>query len=117
MSDARSRDDRGAPRGRDWETYVESLAVFGMRPGLDRVAALLEALGHPERAFRAIHVVGTNGKSSTTRYAAAILRAAGLKAGAYLSPHIAGFNERVQIDGESTESVALDYLKAKGFLR
>jgi len=89
----------GDGRGGDWQDYLRSLAVFGMRPGLERVAALLARLDHPERTFRAVHVVGTNGKSSTTRYAAAILRAAGLRAAAYLSPHITGFNERVLIDG------------------
>jgi dihydrofolate synthase/folylpolyglutamate synthase len=85
--------------GRGWESYIKSLAVFGMRPGLERVRPLLEALGRPERTFRAIHVVGTNGKSSTTRYAAAILGESGLRAAAYLSPHIAGFSERVLVDG------------------
>ena len=86
-------------RGGDWQDYLHSLAVFGMRPGLERVAALLARLDHPERTFRALHVVGTNGKSSTTRYAAAILGVAGLRAAAYLSPHITGFNERVLVDG------------------
>ena len=89
----------GEPQPRDWREYLGSLAIFGMRPGLERVAALLEGLDHPERSFRAIHVVGTNGKSSTTRYAAAVLTASGLRSGAYLSPHIAGFEERVLIDG------------------
>jgi len=83
----------------DWVDYLDSLAAFGMRPGLERVAALLADLGHPERRFRAIHVVGTNGKSSTTRYAAAVLGAHGLRSGAYLSPHITGYPERVLIDG------------------
>lgn len=83
----------------DWVAYLDSLAAFGMRPGLERVTALLADLGHPEKAFRAIHVVGTNGKSSTTRYAAAILTAHGRRAGAYLSPHIRGYPERVLVDG------------------
>ena len=87
------------PQPADWQEYLRSLAAFGMRPGLERVAALLERLDHPERSFRAIHVVGTNGKSSTTRYAAAVLTASGLRSGAYLSPHISGFEERVLVDG------------------
>ena len=70
-----------------------------MRPGLERVSALLDALGRPQDGLRVVHVVGTNGKSSTTRYAAAILRAHGLRAGAYLSPHITGYCERVLVDG------------------
>ena len=61
---------------------------------------LLTALGEPQRPFRAIHVVGTNGKTSTTLFAAAILEAHGLVAGAYISPHVHGFAERVQVGGE-----------------
>ncbi len=82
-----------------WGAYLESLAAFGMRPGLERVTALLEALGRPQDAYRLIHIVGTNGKSSTTRYCEALLRGHGLRAGAYLSPHISGWNERVIVDG------------------
>lgn len=89
----------GEGRGADWEDYLHSLAVFGMRPGLERVEALLAALGRPHERFRAVHVVGTNGKSSTTRYAEAILRAHGLRSGAYLSPHITGFAERALVEG------------------
>jgi len=84
-----------------WERYLRSLEAFGMRPGLERVEALLGLLGDPQRSFRAIHVVGTNGKSSTTRYCAAILGAHGLRSGAYLSPHITGFAERVMVDGKA----------------
>jgi dihydrofolate synthase / folylpolyglutamate synthase len=86
----------GAP---GWAAYLESLAAFGMRPGLERVRALLDALGRPQDAYSAIHVVGTNGKSSTTRYCEALLRAHGRRAGAYLSPHISGWTERVVVDG------------------
>ena len=94
-------------RADDWQDYLHSLAVFGMRPGLERVAALLARLGDPQRSFRAIHVVGTNGKSSTTRYAAAILGASGLRAGAYLSPHITGFEERVLVAGRPVAAAHL----------
>ena len=91
----------------DWQAYLESLAVFGMRPGLERVTALLEALGRPQASFRAVHVVGTNGKSSTTRYVEALVRAHGLRSGAYLSPHIAGFAERVLVLGRPVGERAL----------
>jgi dihydrofolate synthase / folylpolyglutamate synthase len=94
-------------RADDWQDYLRSLAAFGMRPGLERVAALLARLGDPQRSFRAIHVVGTNGKSSTTRYAAAILGASGLRAGAYLSPHITGFEERVLVAGRPVAAAHL----------
>jgi dihydrofolate synthase / folylpolyglutamate synthase len=90
----------------DWEAYLDSLAAFGMRPGLERVEALLQALGRPQRTFRAIHVVGTNGKSSTTRYAEALLREHGVRSSAYLSPHITGWPERVVIDGAPVDTDA-----------
>ncbi len=76
----------------DWQAYLESLAAFGMRPGLERVSLLLDGLGRPQDAYRVIHVVGTNGKSSTTRYCEALLRAHGLRSGGYLSPHISGLD-------------------------
>ena len=79
--------------------YLESLAAFGMRLGLERISALLEELENPQERLDAIHVVGTNGKSSTVRFAAAALTASGLRTGAYLSPHVIGWDERVQIDG------------------
>jgi len=84
---------------RVWAAYLESLAAFGMRPGLERVSALLDSLGRPQDAYRVIHVVGTNGKSSTTRSCEALLRAHGARAGAYLSPHISGWTERVVVNG------------------
>ncbi|MCX6364249.1 MAG: Mur ligase family protein [Actinobacteria bacterium] len=86
-----------------WAAYLESLAAFGMRPGLERVSALLDVLGRPQDAYRVIHIVGTNGKSSTTRYCEALLRAHGRRAGAYLSPHISGWTERVVVDGRPVD--------------
>ena len=69
-----------------------------MRFGLDRMRRLMTVLGHPERAFDAVHVVGTNGKSSTVRMIATILQRHGLRTGAYLSPHLVEFAERIRID-------------------
>ena len=63
------------------ERFLRSLELFGMRFGLDRMRRLMTALQHPERRFRSIHVVGTNGKSSTTRMIAAILARHGLRTG------------------------------------
>ena len=79
------------------EAYLLSLELFGMRFGLDRMRRLMTALGHPERQFDSIHVVGTNGKSSTVRMIAAILAHHGLRTGAYLSPHLVSFAERIRI--------------------
>jgi len=67
---------------------------------------LLTALGSPQERLRAIHVVGTNGKSSTVRMAAAILQAHGLTAGAYLSPHLTTFAERIRIADSDVEPAA-----------
>jgi dihydrofolate synthase / folylpolyglutamate synthase len=79
------------------ERHLRSLELFGMRFGLDRMRRMMTVLGSPERSFRSIHVVGTNGKSSTTRMIAAILARHGLRTGAYLSPHLVSYSERVQI--------------------
>ena len=89
-----------------WAAYLESLAAFGMRPGLERVSELLARLGRPQDAYRVVHVVGTNGKSSTTRYCEALLRGHGLRSGAYLSPHISGWTERVLVEGRPAEESA-----------
>src|ERR1700748_1104395 len=82
----------------DAERYLLSLELFGMRFGLDRMQRLMTALGHPELRFESIHVVGTNGKSSTVRMIAAILSRHGLHTGAYLSPHLVSFGERIRVD-------------------
>jgi dihydrofolate synthase / folylpolyglutamate synthase len=85
------------------ERYIGSLELFGMRFGLERMHALLAALGNPERSFDAIHVVGTNGKTSTTRFAEALLEAEGFHTGAYTSPHISTFKERIRVDGDEID--------------
>jgi dihydrofolate synthase / folylpolyglutamate synthase len=80
--------------------YVESLSPWpddGF--GLERIQALLEALGDPQLRYPSIHVVGTNGKSSVTRIAETLLGDAGLKVGAYLSPHVRGWSERIRVGG------------------
>jgi dihydrofolate synthase/folylpolyglutamate synthase len=80
------------------ERYLLGLELFGMRFGLDRMRRLMTALGSPQERYGTIHVVGTNGKSSTVRMTAAILRRHGLRTGAYLSPHLVSFTERIRID-------------------
>jgi dihydrofolate synthase/folylpolyglutamate synthase len=80
------------------EAHLRSLALFGMRFGLDRMRRMMTVLGSPQRRFESIHVVGTNGKTSTTRMVAAILRRHGLRTAAYTSPHLISSRERLQID-------------------
>ena len=81
----------------DAERYLLSLELFGMRFGLDRMRRMLTALDQPQESFPSIHVVGSNGKSSTVRMTAAILERHGLRTGAYLSPHLISFTERVRV--------------------
>jgi dihydrofolate synthase/folylpolyglutamate synthase len=83
---------------RQAEEYLLGLELFGMRFGLDRMHKLMTALGMPQRRFASIHVVGTNGKSSTVRMTAAILRRHGLRTGTYTSPHLRSFAERIEVD-------------------
>jgi len=83
--------------------FVESLSPWPEEFGLGRMRALLAELGEPQRAYPAIHVVGTNGKSTATRRAAAFLARAGLAVGAYTSPHVSGWSERIQVDGEDAD--------------
>jgi dihydrofolate synthase/folylpolyglutamate synthase len=80
--------------------WLESLSPWPEEFGLGRMHALLTELGEPQHAYPAIHVVGTNGKSTATRRAAAFLVREGLSVGAYTSPHVAGWSERIQVDGE-----------------
>ena len=89
------------------QRWLLSLELFGMRFGLDRVRGLLAALGAPHERFRAIHVVGTNGKSSTVRMIAALLAQHGVHAGAYLSPHLVSFAERIRVDGADADASQL----------
>jgi dihydrofolate synthase / folylpolyglutamate synthase len=82
---------------------VASLSPWPEEFGLDRMHRLLDRLGHPERRYPAIHVVGTNGKSTATRTIAALLRAEGRRTGAYTSPHASGWAERIWVDGAEAD--------------
>jgi dihydrofolate synthase / folylpolyglutamate synthase len=83
---------------------VESLSPWPQDGfGTARMRALLEALGEPQRRYPAIHVVGTNGKSTTTRLTEALLAADGLRVGAYYSPHVRSWSERIRIDGAEAD--------------
>ncbi len=71
-----------------------------MVPNRERIEALLDLLGNPQRAYPAIHITGTNGKTSTARMVDSLLRAFGLRVGRYTSPHLDSITERIGIDGE-----------------
>jgi dihydrofolate synthase/folylpolyglutamate synthase len=83
--------------------WLASLSPWPEEFGLGRMHALLSALGDPQRRYPAVHIVGTNGKTSTTLMTAALLRAEGLHVGAYISPHVRGWAERIQVDGEEAD--------------
>lgn len=70
-----------------------------VQPSLERVRKALAMLGNPERAFRSIHITGTNGKTSTARMIEALLRERGLRTGRFTSPHLTSVRERMAIDG------------------
>jgi dihydrofolate synthase/folylpolyglutamate synthase len=82
------------------EQWLLSLELFGMRFGLERMRRLMTALDSPQESFESVHVLGTNGKSSTARMTAALLQAHDTRAGAYLSPHLRSFAERVEVGGD-----------------
>mgnify|MGYP001757709425 FL=1 len=69
-------------------------------PSLERIEMLMDFLGHPERAYKVIHVAGTNGKTSTVRMIESLLRSFGARVGRTTSPHLQSITERVGIDGE-----------------
>ncbi len=87
--------------------YLATLGKFGINLGLARIEKLLDLMDHPERRYKTIHVTGTNGKGSTTAMLAAILKAAGIRAGMYTSPHLEDYTERFAVDGEPVDRAAL----------
>ena len=79
-------------------TYLEDTSSFGIKPGLERIRALLQALGNPERDYKIIHVTGTNGKGSVTTYISYALFTSGLRVGRFTSPHLESYTERIEIN-------------------
>jgi dihydrofolate synthase / folylpolyglutamate synthase len=97
------------------EAYLESLSPWPEEFGLGRMHELLERLGHPERRYPAVHVVGTNGKSTTASMTEALLKAQGLRVGTYLSPHVISWRERIQIDrAEGDLDALVDAVRSVG---
>src|SRR5213592_854565 len=107
-------------------TYAEAVArllglrrgeITGMAPGLERIEALLAALGHPETRYVLAQIGGTNGKGSTAAMLASILKAAGRRVGLYTSPHLVSFRERIRVDGVPiSEDAVADGVDALGTL-
>ncbi len=80
--------------------YIHSTCRKGATPGLNRIRALLEQLGNPQKQLKFVHIAGTNGKGSTAAMTASILQAAGYRTGLFTSPFLYRFHERMQICGE-----------------
>ncbi|MDB5235792.1 MAG: dihydrofolate synthase, partial [Hymenobacter sp.] len=78
----------------------QRVGAAGFKKGLGNTHALAEAMGHPERKFRSVHVAGTNGKGSSSHLLAAVLQASGYKVGLYTSPHLREFTERIRVNGQ-----------------
>ncbi|MBA3930234.1 MAG: bifunctional folylpolyglutamate synthase/dihydrofolate synthase, partial [Xanthomonas sp.] len=90
-----------------WLAYIEQQHPTSIDMGLDRVREVATRLSLGKPATRVITVGGTNGKGSTVAFTEAIARAAGWKVGAYTSPHLLRYNERVRIDGEDADDTSL----------
>ncbi len=107
-------------------TYREAVAritglrggeIAGMRPGLERIEALLEAIGNPERAMTLVQVAGTNGKGSVSAMLAATLGSSGRRVGLFTSPHLVDLRERIRVGGAPIpESDVVDGMEALGSL-
>ncbi len=101
------------PAARPAESFAEAEDALLSRwpetrlePSLDRIRAFTELLGDPQRSYRAIHLTGTNGKTSTSRMIDALLRALDLRTGRFTSPHVERMSERISIDGEPLDDEA-----------
>ncbi|RXZ84543.1 bifunctional folylpolyglutamate synthase/dihydrofolate synthase [Paenibacillaceae bacterium] len=107
--DANNSENIGGPlasyeEARDW---ITGLVRFGIRPGMERVNALLERLGNPQRRLKFIHVAGTNGKGSVCAYLTHTLLQSGYDVGTYTSPYITKFTNRFQYNGSDIEETIL----------
>lgn len=97
--------------------YIHNTLQYGSKPGLERIAFLLEKMGNPQDSLRFIHVAGTNGKGSICTACASVLVAAGYKTGLFISPYITDFRERIQINGQmiSEDDLAAEVERIRPF--
>lgn len=92
------------------QSWWSGQSQFGIKPGLERVAALLERLGNPQNAYPVVHVAGTNGKGSVAAMVAAALQAQRLTVGLYVSPDLGRITERVRIGPQAVDEMLWDEL-------
>ncbi len=93
--------------------FIHSFKGNGRRPQLERMRWLLKQAGNPQTHFPTVHIVGTNGKGSTTSYLQNILTKSGYQVGTFTSPYITRFNERISINGTEIPDKDLVSLVAK----
>jgi dihydrofolate synthase/folylpolyglutamate synthase len=90
------------------DAILQGALKFGIRPGLERMRAILRDLGEPQRRLRVVHVAGTNGKGSTSAMLTSVLREAGYKVARYTSPHLVSYRERFWLDGAFISDAAFE---------
>jgi dihydrofolate synthase/folylpolyglutamate synthase len=88
--------------------WLFGLEQFGIKLGLENITTILDALDHPERAYKTIHIAGTNGKGSVTAMIDSVLRAAGYRSGRFTSPHLVDVTERFAVDGQPIDRATLE---------
>lgn len=90
----------------------QNIGAGAYKEGLENTLALDEHFGHPHRAYKTIHVAGTNGKGSVSHTLAAILQSAGYRVGLYTSPHLVDFRERIRVNGQMIpEQRVIDFVE------
>ena len=94
----------------DWLENLFQRTTQGIKPGLEVISALLEALGNPHQQLAVVHVAGTNGKGSVCTMIDSVLRASGFKTALYTSPHLLHFSERFRINGQPIPDARLEAL-------
>lgn len=95
--------------------FLEKAESFGIKPGLERIEAVLKKLGNPETAYKIIHVTGTNGKGSVVAMIASVMENSGLKIGRFISPHLIDYTERIHVSGKDISRE--DFAKAATVVR
>lgn len=95
-------------------SWLEQLSPWPKEFGLERMQALVHELGDPQRSYPSIHVVGTNGKGTATRTIEELLTGEGLRVGAYYSPHVRTWSERIRVNGDEADfDAAIDRIRLK----
>jgi len=90
--------------------YLKQLPHTEVKPGLERIQALLERVGNPHERLQAVHIGGTNGKGSVAVMIASVLQRAGYRVGLYTSPHLISYCERIQINGAQIAEDEFDHI-------